>query len=342
MSNRIIGFLLLILSFSGGWLWMDYQNALHLPVVYKSSTITIEKGDSFNQITDKLVAQKLTIKPFWFKIIALQENAMTKIKTGEYELSPGLNIPEILDLFVHGKAKQYAITFPEGWSYKEIRQEIDKNPYLEHTLNNITFDALMAQLSGDLNHVATSNFTSIAPLEGLLFPDTYFFEKHMSDVSLLKRAYDKMQQVLQQEWQARAEGLPLKTPYEALILASIVEKETGEKSERPQIAGVFVRRLQQGILLQTDPTVIYGMGDSYQGDIRSKDLIAPTPYNTYVISGLPPTPIAMPGRDAIHSALHPENGDSLYFVAKGDGTHVFSASIKEHNAAVDNFQRKKK
>lgn len=342
MSNRIIGFLLLILSFSGGWLWMDYQNALHLPVVYKSSIVTIEKGDSFNQITDKLVAQKLTIKPFWFRVIALKDNAMTKIKTGEYELSPGLNIPEILDLFVHGKVKQYAITFPEGWSYKEIRQEIDKNPYLEHTLNNTTFETLITQLNGDSKPPEISNPSSITSLEGLLFPDTYFFEKHMSDVSLLKRAYDKMQQVLQQEWQARAEGLPLKTPYEALILASIVEKETGEKSERPQIAGVFVRRLQQGILLQTDPTVIYGMGDSYQGDIRSKDLIAPTPYNTYVISGLPPTPIAMPGRDAIHSALHPENGDSLYFVAKGDGTHVFSASIKEHNAAVDNFQRKKK
>lgn len=342
MSNRIIGFLLLILSFSGGWLWMDYQNALHLPVVYKSSIVTIEKGDSFNQITDKLVAQKLTIKPFWFRVIALKDNAMTKIKTGEYELSPGLNIPEILDLFVHGKVKQYAITFPEGWSYKEIRQEIDKNPYLEHTLNNTTFETLITQLNGDSKHPEISNPSSITSLEGLLFPDTYFFEKHMSDVSLLKRAYDKMQQVLQQEWQARAEGLPLKTSYEALILASIVEKETGEKSERPQISGVFVRRLQQGIMLQTDPTVIYGMGDSYQGDIRSKDLIAPTPYNTYVISGLPPTPIAMPGRDAIHAALHPENGDSLYFVAKGDGTHVFSASIKEHNAAVDNFQREKK
>jgi UPF0755 protein len=331
MNNKNIGFLLLSFSFLIGWLWMDYQNALRMPVVFKPAVVDIEKGDSFNQITDKLIAQKLIIKPFWFKVIALTQNASTKIKTGEYELIPGLNIPEILDLFVQGKTKRYVITFPEGWSFKEILQEIDKNSDIEHTLNRQNYSALMLQLGSDLKNT-----------EGLFFPDTYFFEKHMSDVSLLKRAYDKMQQVLQQEWQNRAEGLPVKTPYEALILASIVEKETGEKSERAKIAGVFVRRLQQGMLLQTDPTVIYGMGDSYHGDIKTKDLTAVTPYNTYVVSGLPPTPIAMPGRDAIHAALHPDKSDSLYFVARGDGTHVFSANLKEHNSAVDNFQRKKK
>lgn len=358
MNNKIIGFLLLIFSFSGGWLWMDYQNALHMPVVYKQAVVDIEKGDSFNQITDKLVGQKLTIKPLWFKVIAFKEKASTKIKTGEYELTPGMNITEILDLFVHGKTKQYSIIFPEGWSFKEILQEIEKNPHLEHTLNSTSTETLMAQLGANKNslispdHSAKTDSSSAivenvpavtnASPEGLLFPDTYFFDKHMSDVSLLKRAYDKMQQVLQQEWQNRAGDLPLKTPYEALILASIVEKETGEKTERPQIAGVFVRRLQQGMLLQTDPTVIYGMGQNYQGDIKTKDLTAATAYNTYVISGLPPTPIAMPGREAIHAALHPSDGDSLYFVARGDGTHVFSASLKEHNTAVDSFQRKKK
>ncbi len=151
-----------------------------------------------------------------------------------------------------------------------------------------------------------------------------------------------MQRVLQQEWQNKAEGLPFTTPYQALILASIVEKETAAVAERPMIAGVFIRRLEKNMLLQTDPTVIYGIGDSYQGDIKSKDLTTATPYNTYVISGLPPTPIAMPGREALNAVLHPEKGDSLYFVARGDGTHVFSASLKDHNMAVNSFQRKKK
>jgi UPF0755 protein len=178
--------------------------------------------------------------------------------------------------------------------------------------------------------------------EGLFFPDTYFFEKHTADVVLLKRAYEKMQRVLQQEWLKKADGLPFKTPYEALILASIVEKETGTAAERPQIAGVFVRRLEQKMLLQTDPTVIYGMGESYQGDIKSKDLTTATPYNTYVISGLPPTPIAMPGRAALHAVMHPDQGDTVYFVARGDGTHVFSTTLKDHNLAVDKFQRNKK
>jgi len=332
INNKIIGLVLLILSFTSGWIWIDYQSALNQPVlVDKTVTIEIEKGDSLDRIANNLVAQHLTIKPFWFKVIAVQENARRKLKTGEYELTSGLTIPQILALFVQGKTKQHIITFPEGWSFKEIFREIDKNPDLDHTLAGAEFASIMAKLKSDMP----------SP-EGLLFPDTYFFEKHTSDVSLLKRAYDRMQQVLQQEWNAKAEGLPFKTPYEALILASIVEKETGTATERPVIAGVFIRRLEQNMLLQTDPTVIYGMGESYQGDIKSKDLTTATPYNTYVISGLPPTPIAMPGRDALHAVLHPDNGDSLYFVARGDGTHEFSPTLKDHNVAVDKYQRNKK
>ncbi|NOU15717.1 MAG: endolytic transglycosylase MltG [Methylococcaceae bacterium] len=356
MSNRIIGFILLMLSFSGGWLWMDYQQALTMPVIVNPVLIEIEKGDSFHQITEKLLAQKLAIKPIWFKVIAFTKNASTKIKTGEYELTSGLSIPEILDVFVLGKTKKYSITFPEGWSFKEIRQEIDRSPNLQHTLSGLSQEAVWHEMSKDKNdagnilddNVIGPEIPKVIPPdnrqlpEGLFFPDTYFYEKHTSDMSLLKRAFDKMQQILRQEWLNRAEGLPVKTPYEALILASIVEKETGEKSERPQIAGVFERRLQQGMMLQTDPTIIYGMGDSYQGDIKTKDLTTATPYNTYMNFGLPPTPIAMPGRDAIHAVLHPVDGNSLYFVAKGDGTHVFSATLQEHNAAVDKFQRKKK
>jgi UPF0755 protein len=161
----------------------------------------------------------------------------------------------------------------------------------------------------------------------------------MSDVSLLKRAYDKMQTVLREEWNHKAEELPFQNPYEALILASIIEKETGTESERPLIAGVFIRRLKNGMPLQTDPTVIYGMGERYRGNIGSEDLKNATPYNTYLVKGLPPTPIAMPGRQAIHSVLHPDDSDTLYFVARGDGTHVFSATLKEHNQAVNLYQR---
>jgi len=332
INNKIIGFTVLLLSFAGGWLWMDYQSALHQPALTDQTVyVEIEKGDSLNRIIDKLVEQKLAVRPVWFKVIALQDNALKKLKTGEYELTSGLTVPQIIALFVQGKTKQHAITFPEGWSFKEILHELEKNPNLEHSLNGVCLESVMSKLKSDAQ----------SP-EGLLFPDTYFFEKHTSDLALLKRAYDKMQQVLQQEWLNKAEDLPFKTPYEALTLASIVEKETGVAAERPLIAGVFIRRLEQNMLLQTDPTVIYGMGEAYQGDIKSKDLTTATPYNTYVISGLPPTPIAMPGREALNAVLHPDKSDSLYFVARGDGTHVFSATLKDHNMAVDEFQRKKK
>ena len=351
MANKIIACVLIITIVALGWAWQGYQSALRTPAVLGNPVIVeINKGDSFDQITDKLLAQNVGLKPFWFKVIAVQENAVNKLKTGEYELASGLTLPEILTLFVQGKTKHYAITFPEGWSFKEILQEIEKTPNLEHTLDKVDFDSLMTQLCIDIKQSdlrSAAPGIALAPVsmhspEGLFFPDTYFFEKHTSDVALLTRAYDKMQLVLKQEWQNKAENLPFKTPYEALILASIVEKETGLVAERPLIAGVFIRRLQTGMLLQTDPTVIYGMGESYQGNIRFKDLKAATPYNTYVIKGLPPTPIAMPGRDAINAVLHPDTSNNLYFVARGDGTHEFSATLKAHNLAVNNFQKKKK
>lgn len=332
MAYKIIACVLLIAGIAGGWIWHGYQQAWNTPAVTGSPILVeINKGDSFRQITGKLLAQKLNFEPVWFKIIALRENAVKKLKTGEYELTPGMTLPEIILMFEQGKTKQYAITFPEGWNFKDIMRELENNPNLEHTLRGVDFESLMSRLGVDIKHP-----------EGVFFPDTYFFEKHASDADLLKRAYDKMQRVLQQEWLDKAEAAPFKTPYEALIMASIVEKETGVVAERPLIAGVFIRRLQAGMLLQTDPTVIYGMGENYQGNIGYKDLRTATPYNTYVIKGLPPTPIAMPGRDAIYAALHPDNGDALYFVARGDGTHAFSATLKDHNLAVNRFQRKKK
>jgi UPF0755 protein len=335
---KIIAPVLIILIAESIWAWRDYQDTIQTPAVTGNSVvIEILKGDSFNQITDKLVKQNVSIKPFWFKVIAVQTKAFKKLKTGEYELSPGITMPEILTLFVQGKTKQHAITFPEGWSFKEILKEIKNNQYLDHDSNNLSLEKLMTQVGSD----TTQTPGPITSPEGNFFPDTYFFEKHTSDIALLKRAYDKMQLVVKDEWQHKAENLPFKTPYEALILASIIEKETAQINERPLIAGVFIKRLQAGMLLQTDPTVIYGMGESYQGNISYNDLKTATSYNTYIIKGLPPTPIAMPGRDAINAALHPDTSNNIYFVARGDGTHQFSATLKEHNLAVENFQRKK-
>ncbi|MGJ0486751.1 MAG: endolytic transglycosylase MltG [Methylomicrobium sp.] len=332
MSNKFIGLTLLFISFTAGWTWMDYRSALETPVVKDNpAIIEIVKGDSMTRITEKLAEQHLKVSPFWFKVIALRKQSAAKLKTGEFEFAVGLTLPEIIDQIAAGKTRQHSITFPEGWRFAEIMAELNNNPHIEHTLKDLSPDAIRTQLG------ITEN-----KLEGLFFPDTYFFEKNMTDVSLLKRAYEKMQSVVQEEWPQRSAGLPLESPYETLILASIIEKETGADDERPLISGVMVRRLQNSIPLQTDPTVIYGMGDNYLGNIGEQDLKNPTPYNTYLIKGLPPTPIAMPGREAIHAALHPDTGSSLYFVAKGDGTHVFSTTLQDHNHAVELFQKQKK
>ncbi len=314
-----------------GGFWWQYQNMLGKAVVLDNDqTIEIVKGDSFNRISEKLIAQNIAINPFWFKVIAYESKIVNKLKAGEYQLKKGLTMPAILAIFVQGKSRQYAITFPEGFNFKQIVAEIEKNPYLQKTLDFTDAEAIMAKLGAQYKHP-----------EGLFFPDTYFFEKQATDFSILKMSYDRMQKILDQQWQQREKDLPIKNAYEALILASIIEKETGAAEERTQISGVFTRRLKLGMLLQTDPTVIYGMGDSYDGNIRFKDLRKPTPYNTYVIKGLPPTPIAMPGEAAIQAALHPAKGKSLYFVAKGEGRHVFSSTLREHNNAVNKYQRGK-
>ncbi|MGR8951439.1 MAG: endolytic transglycosylase MltG [Gammaproteobacteria bacterium] len=332
MTDKMIGLVLLFISFTYGWVWMSYRQTLQAPVV-KDQPVIIEviKGDSLSRVAGKLAEQGLKFSPFWFKAIAFQKSAATRLKTGEYEFAPGLPLPQIIDLMAQGKTRQHSITFPEGWSFANILTEIKQNPYLEQTLKEHAQDSLLFEIGASENKI-----------EGLFFPDTYFFDKNSSDVSLLKRAYQKMQKVLHEEWLHKSAGLPIKTPYEALILASIIEKETGVPEERPLIAGVMVRRLQNGMPLQTDPTVIYGMGENYHGNIAEQDLKNPTPYNTYLHKGLPPTPIAMPGRHAIHSALHPDTGNSLYFVAKGDGTHVFSSTLEDHNLAVEIFQKQKK
>lgn len=323
-----------ILFLLGGvsfWAWYDYQRSLSEIAVQQQEVIMeIAKGDSFNRTVDELIEHNIAITPHWFKLLAYRRKALNGLKAGEYQLDHGMTAPEILALFVSGSVKQYAITFPEGWRFTEIMRKIRQTPKVAQTLQGLSDDEIMKKLGAMEKRP-----------EGLFFPDTYYFEKNMTDLSLLRRAYRKMKRILGAEWENRASDLPLQEPYQALILASIVEKETALVTERADIAGVFIRRLQRGMLLQSDPTIIYGMGEAYDGDIRSRDISARTDYNTYVIKGLPPTPIAMPGQQAIHAVLHPATGKSLYFVACGDGSHIFSETLVDHNRAVDRYQRNK-
>lgn len=323
--------LVITIGLASLFFWLEFQKVLKQSVITeKNLTFEIEKGDSFTRISENLQQHGVKIKPLWFKFIAFKNQVAGKLKAGEYQLKVGLTSPELLQELQTGKSKQYTITFSEGWAFKDVIKALDQHPNIVKTIIHQPYLDIMKQIGSTYQHP-----------EGWFFPDTYFFDKNASDESLLKRVHLKMQQVLAEQWQNRQQGLPLDDAYQALILASIVEKETGKGSERPIISGVFIRRLRIGMLLQTDPTIIYGMGDRYQGNIRKRDLLAHTPYNTYVNKGLTPTPIAMPGEQAIHAVLHPAQGKSLYFVAKGDGSHVFSDSYKEHNRAVDIYQRRR-
>lgn len=332
MIWRILAVILLVSSAVIAWAWLDYNTFISQPVVTKSPVvIDIKKGSSFSRIIQLLQDQQLPVNQYWFKIFAYRKGLINQLKAGEYELTVDMTPNALLLLLSQGKVRQHTITFPEGWNFKEIRQEIANNTQLEQTLKGLSDSEILSKMGVTQTHP-----------EGLFFPDSYQFEKNTADIIILQRAYQKMQHVLASQWADKSTGLPLKDAYQALILASIVEKETGTPSERPVIAGVFIRRLEKGMRLQTDPTVIYGMGENYQGNIRKRDLREMTAYNTYRFKGLPPTPIAMPGKLAINAVLHPAPGSSLYFVAKGDGSHIFSTTLKAHNQAVNSFQRKHK
>lgn len=330
--SRLIGIVFISASFLVGWLWMDYRAypdaplGNEVPVVFE-----IDKGQGLTAIVENLHKLGLVKKPRWFRLYVLSSGAAAKLKFGEYEVPPGMSLKDMVAMLVAGKVRQHAITFVEGWQFRQIREHLRHEEALERQLDGKVDGEIMATLGSPGQHP-----------EGLFYPDTYFFTKGMSDAAILLRAHRRMQDILQGEWRSRAEGLPLETPYQALIMASIVEKETARPEERARIAGVFMRRLARGMLLQTDPTVIYGMGEQYSGDIRREDLRRDTPYNTYVRPGLPPTPIACPGVLSIHAALHPEPGDSLYFVSRGDGTHAFSRTLDEHRSFVDQFQKSRK
>lgn len=329
MTRSIVAFTtLMVLGLLLVWGGMQQHILQKKPVVSQSATLEIKKGDTLESVIKNLRGQHIAVNPLWFKLHAFQSHLDRMLKVGEYVLDKGATAADILAVLKEGKTRRYAITFPEGWNFRQILRAIQDNPNLQHTLTDDALAGLMGRFGSDMQHP-----------EGMFFPDTYFFEKNSSDVELLKRAYDKMQRTLAAAWEKRDANAPFESPYEALILASIIEKETGAAEERKEIAGVFSRRLKLGMLLQTDPTVIYGMGDDYQGNIRRSDLRKPTPYNTYVNKGLPPTPIAMPGKAAIEAALHPADGSSLFFVARGNGRHVFSADYDTHAKYVALYQR---
>lgn len=312
---------------SGLWLWQGLKS-LEQPVALEEPLLfTVPQGASFGEVAARLEAQGLVPDRLWLRVLGRLSPEQALVKAGDYEFVDGMSPKAMLAMMVAGDTKHWYVQFIEGWTFQDMRLALARADRLRKITTDWTDEQIMAELGAGDEHP-----------EGRFFPDTYAFTSSESDLDLLKRAFARMERVLAEEWAARAEGLPYDSPYEALIMASIVERETGAAHEREQVAGVFVRRLQKGMRLQTDPTVIYGMGDRYDGRIRRKDLRTYTPYNTYRIDGLPPTPIALPGREAIHAALHPADGDALYFVARGDGTHKFSRTLAEHQQAVREFQ----
>ena len=306
-----------LLRFQHGSIVLPQQQAVFL----------IESGSNIKSIAQDLSLQQIINDPWLFILLAKLKGVETRVRAGEYKIESGQTADELLELFTRGNSIQYSFTVIEGWSFRQLLAAIAEDPILIHTLQDKTDQEIMNLLGYPDQHP-----------EGLFFPDTYRFPKGTRDIDFLKRSYEVMQKHLLREWEQRAPDLPLKSSYEALILASIIEKETGAAFERPLISAVFTERLRRNMRLQTDPTIIYGLGEQFDGDIRFRDLKKDTPYNTYLHSGLTPTPIALPGLEAIRSALHPAESDALYFVSQGDGTHHFSATLDEHNAAVQKYQ----
>jgi len=327
MFGRLIVFLIIITSAAGlvthNWL----NNADTRIVTIPPRNIVVIQGTSMRGFAEQLVDEGLLEEKWSFLFWAYYDNLSKSLKAGEYRIPAGASMSDLLTLVTRGQVIDYPVTFIEGWNFKQLRMALAKQQKLNHVIDKLSNQELMKKIGAEGVHP-----------EGRFYPDTYHFTAAMTDLDILRQAYKKMERLLNYEWELREPNLPLKSKNQALTLASIIEKETGAEEERPLIAGVFINRLRKGMLLQTDPTVIYGMGNEYKGNIRRKDLRRDTPYNTYTRAGLPPTPIAMPGGEAIKAALHPTKTDAIFFVAKGDGTHHFSSTLREHNNAVIKYQ----
>jgi UPF0755 protein len=312
----------------GGFQWWSGQpiTAADSPVI----PFAIAQGSGVAGAAQQMASAGVPVNGFLFGVLARVTGKAGQIKAGSYELKPATTPRRLLTQLVRGEFAQESLTIIEGWTFRQMRQAVDAAPNLKHETAGLSDKELLAKVGVDDKYKAP---------EGLFFPDTYLFAKNSSDLQIYKQAHEMMMKRLKAAWEKRDANLPYVDPYQALIMASLVEKETGQKSERALIAGVFVNRLKTGMLLQTDPTVIYGMGAKYDGKIRKKDLETDTPYNTYTRAGLPPTPIALPGVASLAAALMPAKTDALYFVSRGDGTSHFSVSLNEHNKAVNQYQR---
>ncbi len=308
--------------------WASYFLLMPLPLPNTPYEFDVKSGTTMIKIAQQLAQAGVLKQPLIFTLAARISGKGSALKAGNYALEAPLTPWALLQKLTKGDVNQAQIKFIEGWSFRQLRLALDNEPDLKHDTSGLSDAAIMAKLGWPTQHP-----------EGRFFPDTYFFSSGMSDLTILARAHKLMQTQLETVWRTRATNLPYNTMDEALVMASIVEKETGQASERPLIAGVFIHRLRIGMLLQTDPTVIYGLGQSFNGNLRKRDLLTDTPYNTYTRAGLPPSPIAMPGIEALRAAVNPELSGALYFVARGNGTHKFSATLSEHNQAVNKYQR---
>lgn len=318
-------FLLALLFVVAAFLFKQLMTThINAPLILKQDTLLeIPSGQSFNQFSKLLVTKGWLENRFWLRNYVRIYPELSNLKAGTYLVKQDTSLLQLLTLLVAGNEHQFQITFIEGSTFKEWLAILKQHQNIQHTLTDVEISQIAKKL----------NITQANP-EGLFFPDTYAFTDKTTDLSILKRAHLRMKQALENAWRERQQGLPYTNSYQALIMASIIEKESGKHDEQPMISSVFVNRLRKKMRLQTDPTVIYGLGDRYQGDIKYKHLREKTAYNTYRINGLPPTPIAMPGLKAIQAAMQPAQSNYLYFVSNGNGQHVFSTNLADHNKAV--------
>ena len=329
--------LLLILGGVGFWGYQKLTEFVHTPVnATQDQLLTIERGTTGSKLAALLEQEKILehadLLPWLLKL----QPQLNKVKAGTYSLTGVKTLQDLLDMLNSGKEAQFSVKFIEGKTFKEWRKNLENAPHLKQTLQGKSDKEIMALL--DIPAVAKAVY-EWNNMDGWLYPDTYNYTPNSTDFELLKRSTTRLQKALDKAWNERDENLPLADPYQMLILASIVEKETGIAAERPQVASVFINRLKANMKLQTDPTVIYGMGERYTGNIRKKDLETMTPYNTYMIEGLPPTPIAMVSESALQAVAHPAKTDFYYFVADGSGGHKFTRNLNEHNKAVQEYLR---
>jgi UPF0755 protein len=336
MKRALIGLMILLLvaalvaGAGAAWLWQQYEKT---PLEFKETPVRIEVGKGANprSIAGELNRKGVMVAPFLVSLASRWRGDADRLKMGIYQLESPLTLRALLDKLAKGEVLQKEVRFIEGWTFRQMRAAVAQNPDLLQDSRNLTDAQILAKIGA----------SETLP-EGLFFPSTYSFSPGASDLEVYRQAYRQLKKALEDAWAARAADLPLTTPYQALILASVVEKETGREADRDKVAGVFINRLRKGMMLQSDPTTIYGLGSTFDGNLRRKDLTRDTPYNTYTRGGLPPTPIALPGKASLLAVTRPASTPALYFVARGDGSSEFSNDLASHNRAVAKFQLGKK